>query len=392
MTITVRKRLAGVDDIYWADGGTNAEETFTYTPDDGPVLTITRPDATHLKFQKSIGGLAKSLEDLVDGGGDVPIVVDTFEAKGNSLIGGTLGVTGVATFTKIPVGPASDPATDNQLSRKKFVEDQDNLVKAGVQACSYSFAVDVGALNTYEATFTPAITSYTNGMFLILLPTNTNTSSTPTFNAGGGARTIVKGAAAALASGDIANGSFAMLQFNSSWNYWVLLNPISEIPNVKLTGDVEQYVYSTNSAMNDYYSTNATVAADTSAFTTSEGLEWTTLSITPKNAANILKIDAVILCAPNSVVGAAGLFVNSESSARAGAAQLGYGGYPTGPIVIGYDMVAGTTSAMTFRIRVGTTNASYAIHINGWSGVGSPYHLFGSGTQKSFFRITEIKG
>jgi len=35
--------------------------------------------------------------------------------------------TGVWTFTGIPIGPASDPTTDNQYARKKYVNDQDAL-------------------------------------------------------------------------------------------------------------------------------------------------------------------------------------------------------------------------------------------------------------------------
>jgi hypothetical protein len=42
-------------------------------------------------------------------------------------VSGNQTVNGVKTFGSIPVGPASNPTTDNQLTRKKYVDDQDAL-------------------------------------------------------------------------------------------------------------------------------------------------------------------------------------------------------------------------------------------------------------------------
>lgn len=49
------------------------------------------------------------------GAADDAVVVKT---SGNQTVGGT------KTFSSIPVGPTADPTTDNQLARKKYVDDQ----------------------------------------------------------------------------------------------------------------------------------------------------------------------------------------------------------------------------------------------------------------------------
>ena len=61
-TQTFIKRLIGVQDIFFATGGTGAAETFTATDSSGRPLTFTKPDATHLKFRSA--SLAGSVEDF----------------------------------------------------------------------------------------------------------------------------------------------------------------------------------------------------------------------------------------------------------------------------------------------------------------------------------------
>lgn len=62
-----------------------------------------------------------------DTAGQTPINIDTTSSAvtlaGALTVGGVLNVTGLATFTVIPVGPASNPTTPNQLARKQYVDD-----------------------------------------------------------------------------------------------------------------------------------------------------------------------------------------------------------------------------------------------------------------------------
>lgn len=82
MAYILSKRLIGAQDGNWATGGTGAAETFTVDTSDGYTLTLIKPDASHLKFRTSQDGAPKSVEDLVDGGYDVNLMVKDIITKG----------------------------------------------------------------------------------------------------------------------------------------------------------------------------------------------------------------------------------------------------------------------------------------------------------------------
>ena len=118
-----------------------------------------------------------------------------------------------------------------------------------------------------------------------------------------------------------------------------------------------------------------------------EGFEVMTQAITPKSATNILVIEAVVLCSNSAaaldMIGA--LF--QDATANALAADCTYMATATGRVKlkIKHTMVAGTTSATTFRVRIGGS-AVGTTTFNGFSGG----RLFGA-TSKSNITITEYK-
>ena len=116
-----------------------------------------------------------------------------------------------------------------------------------------------------------------------------------------------------------------------------------------------------------------------------EGAEVMLLSITPKSASNKLKIDVVVnlaSAATGNVIAA--LFQDSTANALAAVAE--YTATTNGNIrlVFTHFMTAGTTSATTFKVRVGCNNAG-TVTFNGASGA----RLFG-GVMASSITITEI--
>ena len=128
-----------------------------------------------------------------------------------------------------------------------------------------------------------------------------------------------------------------------------------------------------------------TIPLDDSIPVNTEGTEWITLAITPTNASNYLYFDTNIMVAPSTtafVIGA--LFQDTTANALA----VGYTYLTTAnsgsPLRIFHKMVAGTTSATTFKIRVGPQVAA-TVTINGQVGG----RLFG-GVSISSFTITEI--
>lgn len=118
-----------------------------------------------------------------------------------------------------------------------------------------------------------------------------------------------------------------------------------------------------------------------------EGTEFMTLAFTPANATNILQIEVVINCnasAVNYIIGA--LFQDATTNALAVAAVYQEGASRAMQIKFTHRMVAGTTSATTFRVRAGTGGAA-TLTFNGEVGA----RRLG-GVMASSITITEIKG
>lgn len=98
-----------------------------------------------------------------------------------------------------------------------------------------------------------------------------------------------------------------------------------------------------------------------------EGTEFLTLAITPTSATNRLRIRAHFYAAlSTSVPAVMALFQDTTANALAVEAHV----LATSPrsMILDHEMVAGTTSATTFKIRIGRTSAGM-ITINGIGGV-----------------------
>lgn len=118
-----------------------------------------------------------------------------------------------------------------------------------------------------------------------------------------------------------------------------------------------------------------------------EGDEFMTLAITPTNSTNILKIDVVVFATPNaSNWVTAALFQDSTANALAAIPSYENIATANGPIMFSHYMVAGTTSATTFKVRVGRdASAGTTVTFNGQSAG----RIFG-GVMASSITITEV--
>jgi len=117
-----------------------------------------------------------------------------------------------------------------------------------------------------------------------------------------------------------------------------------------------------------------------------EGDEYMTLTITPKNTNNILVIQALVVGSSSvSTSLIAALFQDSTANALATDIQFQLTATGVMTIPLTHTMSAGTTSATTFRIRAGAANAG-TFTFNG-SGAA---RLFGAITKSSIV-ITEYR-
>lgn len=130
-----------------------------------------------------------------------------------------------------------------------------------------------------------------------------------------------------------------------------------------------------------------TIPMDDSIPQNTEGTQFLTATITPTNSVNRLMIDVTLYVSINtsSLWVIAALFQDNTASALTSATAW-HGTNVTGiiPISFHYSMVAGTTSATTFRVRAGGSGSS-TVTLNG---VGGSRFLGGSMT--STITITEV--
>ncbi len=118
----------------------------------------------------------------------------------------------------------------------------------------------------------------------------------------------------------------------------------------------------------------------------SEGDEYITLAITPKNTSNRLMIEANLV-ASHSAGGytlIAALFQDATAGALAAVAETKGSATELATLRLRHEMAAGTTSATTFKIRIGGSAAGTTT-FNGQSGA----RLYG-GVSASTLTITEI--
>tara|TARA_R110000803_G_scaffold131372_2_gene198664 strand:- start:104 stop:910 length:807 start_codon:yes stop_codon:yes gene_type:complete len=101
-----------------------------------------------------------------------------------------------------------------------------------------------------------------------------------------------------------------------------------------------------------------------------EGTEWGTIAITPTNSANLLRIRFSAQGGTNAAgyQPILGLFQDSTVDAICARSTTLNGGTQSQMLELTHIMVAGTTSATTFKIRAGAPAAAI-ITINGYNGV-----------------------
>lgn len=152
---------------------------------------------------------------------------------------------------------------------------------------------------------------------------------------------------------------------------------------ISSAGVFVQQVYNSTSSVS---TTSTAIPRDNTLPQNTEGAEVITLSITPTNASNYIVVEGRINASlsASSVGIIVALFKDSDASALAVSAFAPPSSQLLSSIPFSYRMVAGTTSTMTFKVRVGA--ASGTVTVNGENGLA----VYG-GASISVIKITEIK-
>lgn len=141
--------------------------------------------------------------------------------------------------------------------------------------------------------------------------------------------------------------------------------------------------------LQEQYTTYTTYSSHTTALPlddtipqNTEGEEIMTASITPDDTSNILIIDALVYATSSVDRGGIALFQDSTASALACGFNTFDDSTAPNQLVLTYRMTAGTTSATTFKIRVGSNSGT--LYANG-----SSSSRLGGGTLISSLRVRE---
>lgn len=270
------------------------------------------------------------------------------------------------------------------------------------QTGSALYAADAGSTDDYVITLTPVPPAYVTGM-CIRAKCNTANTGAATINVNSlGVKSIVKGAATALATGDIQSGQIVTLIYDGTnfqlANYIANGTVTSVATGNGLTGGAittsgtisfasATVVQTVTTSSATTANTATTIPADTTIPQITEGVELITLAITPKSATSTLVID--FFC---PLVGNAGTINNQFAlfqDATANALNVG-SVTPDSvarcmPFAMRHVMTSGTTSSTTFRIRFGPSSGTMHVLRSQDGSI-----TYGGATARYTFTISEI--
>lgn len=276
----------------------------------------------------------------------------------------------IVTSADITLDPNAGPDTDlNMLSKA-----------VAAYANAGNTYQDSGAADAYVlsiASNLKSVTKYYDNMTIVFKAGNTNTgASTVNINALG-VKSVTLPDGTALGAGDISSGAYVIAVYNlSSDRFELAVKPQS--------GQTIQTVHVQDGALN---SGSTALPIDNTTPQNTEGNQYMSATITPTSASSKLVIEATLNFARDlgSDAIVAAIFQDATVNALSVAYVAQGGGSSNGfQIKIRYEIVSGTTSATTFKIRVGGDGTAI-LYFNGDSS-GNP--LF-NGLVASTMTVTE---
>lgn len=332
--------------LNWVDGGGTADAiTATYSPAitalvDGQLCCVRAtaanatttptfaPNGLTARTIVKKGGAALVAGDIVADGHELILRYDLTNTRWELMNPGSYAGTGANTFTGIQRwAKGADVASANALT---LGTDGNYFDITGTTAITSIGTLGVGTV--VKLHFDAALT-LTHHATDLILP---------------GATNITTAAGTEIELVEYATGDWRMVGgVKADGTAWVTSG------NVKLAGDTVQVVEAT--PYTTAGSTATAIPLDSTIPQNTEGAELTTVTITPTNASNRLRIEALLPFVDGSagVFLTAALFQDSIANALAiSCTTLNAANYSEN-LSVDYEMAAGTTSATTFKLRAG---------------------------------------
>lgn len=239
------------------------------------------------------------------------------------------------------------------------------------------FYTDSGIADAYILTATgskQSPTAYVAGFRSRFIVGNTNTGVSTVNIATLGVKTIKRNDGSALGVGDLTTGEIAEIEYDGT-DFLLAFQPIAGI--IRQQVNVQDGAVATG--------TTLIPGTDDSIPQNTEGDEYMTLVITPTSATDKLKIDITFIFGQTAAVNlfTVALFQDSTADALAAAMSM-ESNTEVATMTFTHYMTSGTTSATTFKVRAGGTNANTTT----FNGVASG-RLMG-GVMASSITITQI--
>lgn len=272
---------------------------------------------------------------------------------------------------------STDPSADSTNWQRTEVS------TTSLQNQTYKAYTTGGSSTAYTLTPTPAVAALAeNQEFDVEF--HTAAGATPTLAISGGTAKNLKyrdstGAKQAVTLTQVPTGWRSRVVYDGT-DYIVREVPMPVTSYDKIVQVVEATPYTT------YTSTSVVIPNDDSIPQRTEGKEIITVPITPLNASNRLRIQAVceLLSTSSAIDVTVALFQDMVDNALAMTQTTSQGVNARISATIVHEMAAGTTLETIFKIRVGPSSG--ALYING-----SPANRIGGGISACRLSVTEIK-
>jgi hypothetical protein len=252
------------------------------------------------------------------------------------------------------------------------------LINSAIQGGAATYLTSVSGTNTVTASATPTLTAYAAGQVFTLVPAAANTGATTiNINSVGAKNVFAYGIA--CKGGELVAGVPATVVYDGT--QFQLVNP-QRPRSGTLVQRVEGTPYTT------YSSTTSDMPLDDTIPQNTEGTEYLAATVTPTKSANRLVIEAILTVGADTARNAVGaLFQDSTANALTAAAVQVPSGTAVMELVLRHEMAAGTTSATTFKVRLGRGGGAGSITVNGTAAA----RVFG-GVSQCRISVAEIEG
>ncbi len=240
-----------------------------------------------------------------------------------------------------------------------------------------NYAADTASDDDYLVALTPTAQEYYTGMLVAFKATTKSTGAVTLDVDSLGAKAILKRNNLPVENDDIEAGQLVIVQYDGT--QFQMQSQVATRPEI---------IVQRASTQTGAVASNASGAGDDDTIPqNTEGSEYMTLALTPKNTNNILQIDVICILACNEIKPLyTALFKDAIANALTVVVEQADTVDKLYALTLRHTITAGTTNAITFKVRAGRLGTTGTVTFNGVLGLRKLGGVLASG-----ITITEYK-